>query len=98
MEYSPEFLRLNALYKQVRDYRNGENQSISRSKVLEQLILHYPSDWLLPVELYELAAKDNNIELMEAILKHLNSVKQNYPEFGHLIDDGVAIAKQEAVV
>ena len=91
---SETFLNLEALYQQVRSYRKGDNKTISRSKVLEELIENHPTDWLLPVELYELAINANNNDLAEAILDHLEHIKQNRPEIGHLIDDGIAIAKQ----
>ncbi len=82
---------LEALYQQVRDYREGNNSTISRTKVLEALIQNHPNDWLLPVELYELAQIGNESELSEKILKHLEHIKQQKPELGHLIDDGLKI-------
>ncbi|MGB5419273.1 aromatic amino acid hydroxylase [Algibacter sp.] len=90
-------LALEALYQQVRDYRDGINKTISRTKVLDQLIEKHPNDWLLPVELYELAFLGNEIDLCEKILKHLESIKQNKPEFGRLIDDGLAIIRGKKV-
>ncbi|MFD2725390.1 aromatic amino acid hydroxylase [Hyunsoonleella rubra] len=88
---SKERLELEALYQQVRDYREGKNRTISRTKVLEALMENHPNDWLLPVELYELAVLGNENELATKILKHLEAIKQNKPEFGHLIDDGLGI-------
>ncbi|MGB6267570.1 MAG: phenylalanine 4-monooxygenase, partial [Olleya sp.] len=70
----------------------------SRTKVLEQLINRFPNDWLLPIELFELAKKGNENDLCNAILAHLETIKQNRPEVGHLIDNGVKIASQEIVV
>ncbi|MBJ6369784.1 aromatic amino acid hydroxylase [Snuella sedimenti] len=95
---SEEQLQLETLYQQVRDYREGANRTISRTKVLEQLIEKHPNDWLLPVELYELAFKGHEPELCENILYHLESIKQDRPEVGHLIDDGLAIIKQNMVI
>ena len=91
-------LELEALYQQVRDYRDQKNRTISRTKVLEQLIEKHPSDWLLPVELYELAFMGNEQNLCENILQHLETIKQNKPEVGHLIDYGVVIIKAGTVV
>ncbi len=88
---SSELLKLEALYKQVRDYREGKNKTISRTKVLEELIENHPNDWLLPVELYELAYIGNETKLCESILNHLETIKQNRPEVGRLIDDGLEI-------
>lgn len=91
---SNELLKLEALYQQIRDYRHGKNKTISRTKVLEQLIEEYPNDWLLPIEIYELAYKSNETKLCKNILTHLETVKQNRPEVGRLIDDGLAIVKE----
>lgn len=95
---SQERLELENLYQQVRDYREGKNKTISRTKVLEQLIEKFPKDWLLSVELYELAFKAQETSLCEQILKHLETVKQERPKIGHLIDDGLSIIKEEVTV
>lgn len=95
---SKERLELEGLYQQVRDYRDQKNKTISRTKVLEQIIEKHPNDWLLPVELYELAFKGNEHKLCEHILEHLETVKQNRPEVGRLIDDGLAIVEKNGVI
>ncbi len=94
---SKERIALEALYQQVRDYREGKNNTISRTKVLEELIENHPNDWLLPVELYELAQLDNETKLAKKILLHLEKIKQNKPEFGRLIDDGLDIISSQKV-
>lgn len=94
---SKERIALEALYQQVRDYREGKNNTISRTKVLEELIENHPNDWLLPVELYELAQLDNETKLAKKILIHLEKIKQNKPEFGRLIDDGLDIISSQKV-
>ena len=91
-------LDLELLYQQVRDYRESINQTISRTKVLEHLIENHPNDWLLPVELYELAFVGNEEILCTNILNHLEKVKQQRPEVGHLIDDGISIVNNQKVI
>ncbi|OEK09030.1 phenylalanine 4-monooxygenase [Flavivirga aquatica] len=93
-----EQLELEMLYQQVRDYRTDKNKTISRTKVLEQLIKNHPNDWLLSIELYELAHLGNEIALCKNILQHLESIKQNRPEVSRLIDDGLAIISQKTMV
>ncbi len=95
IEKSAKRLELEAFYQQVRDYREDKNRTISRTKVLEQLIEKHPNDWLLPVELYELAFKGDEKTLCDSILKHLETIKQNRPEVGKLIDDGLRIIETE---
>lgn len=84
-------LKLEALYQQVRDYRLGKNKTISRTKVLEEIIENFPTDWLLAIELYELAHADNERVLCNNILNYLETVKQQKPNLGNLIDDGLSI-------
>ncbi|MCF1422518.1 aromatic amino acid hydroxylase [Mangrovimonas futianensis] len=95
---TPKEEELEILYQQVRDYREGNTQTISRHKVLEQLIENHPEDWLLPIELYELAFQSSKQELCEAILKHLEGIKSNRPQVGHLIDDGLDIIEKSGVL
>ena len=92
---SDDIIQLEALYQQVRDYRAGKNKTISRTKVLEQLIEKHPNDWLLVVELYELAYKGNETMLCSSILKHLETIKKNRPEVRRLIDDGLLIINKK---
>ena len=98
VEKSGEQLELETLYQQIRDYRDGKNRTISRTKVLEQLIEKHPNDWLLSVELYELAYKENEKMLCHNILKHLETIKQYRPEVRRLIEDGLAIVNSKVKV
>ena len=92
-----ERLQLEAYYGQVRDFREGKNTTISRNKVFQELKVKHPEDWLLSVELYELAKKDNSLEYQEEILAHLETVKRNNPKVGHLIDDGIQLVDASLV-
>ena len=95
---SKERLELESLYQQVKENREKKNRTISRTKVLDQLIDKHPNDWLLSVELYELAFKANEKKLCESILKHLETVKQKNPNVGHLIEGGLEIINKSLVV
>lgn len=86
-------LELENLYQQIRDYREGKNKTISRTKVLEELIENHPTDWLLAIEIFELASIENETKLCNSIVKHLETVKQNRPNVGQLIDDGLEIVR-----
>ena len=91
---SKEKTVLENYYQQVRDYRNGINSTISRNKVFQEVSKTFPNDWLLSIELYELAKSTNENNLANNILKHLEQVKQNTPKIGQLIDDGLALVNQ----
>ena len=89
--------RLETYYEQIRHFREGINPTISRNKVFRELKHHYPDDWLLCIELYELARNNGDLEFADEISTHLDTVKNNNPQYGHLIDDGLALVEQSLV-
>ena len=89
--------QLERLYGQIREFREGTNTTISRNKVFRELRSNHPQDWLLSVELYELARAGHDDAFAREILGHLEKVKQDRPEVGHLIDDGIALAEGDKV-
>ena len=91
---SPRRQKLEQLYLQVREFREGVNTTISRNKVFKEVRENYPEDWLLSVELYELAKKNNDLGFAKEIATHLESVKLEHPKLGHLIDDGLALVDE----
>lgn len=94
-EKTAERLELENLYKQVRDFRNGEVTSIASKNILESLQQKFPKDWLLSVELYEQVAKTDDRELKTKVLNYLHEIKLNRPEVSHLIEDGIEIVDKE---
>ncbi|NHF61420.1 aromatic amino acid hydroxylase [Flavobacteriaceae bacterium TP-CH-4] len=89
--------KLIQYYQQVREFREGRNTTISRHKVFDEIKMAYPNDWLLSVELYELAKNNGDIDFAEEIVQHLETVKQHNPKVGHLIDDGLALVDKSLV-
>jgi len=89
--------KLELYYKQIRDYREGSNTTISRNKVFKEVCEKYPNDWLLSIELYELAKNNNDLEFAQQIHSHLEAVKLNNPKSGHLIDDGLSLVDGQLV-
>lgn len=96
-ERSAEFKKLEQYYRQIRDFREGTNTTISRNKVFNVIKEEFPNDWLLSVELYELAKNNGDREFYESIIDHLEKVKQRNPEVGHLIDDGIGLVDSNTV-
>jgi len=90
-EMSLERKRLENYYRQVREFREGTNTTISRHKVFEQIAEEFPQDWLLSVELYELAKNNGDADFAQEIASHLETVKLNNPKVGQLIDDGLQL-------
>ena len=64
----------------------------SRTKVFQEIKEKFPLDWLLPVEIYELAMDSGDKDLMRNIKDHLYAIKLENPNLGRLIDDGLALA------
>jgi len=83
--------KLQLLYRQIREFREGTNTTISRNKVFKEIKENYPDDWLLSVELYELAKNNHDEDFAKEILDHLQGVKREHPDLGHLIDDGIGL-------
>ena len=51
----------------------------------------YPEEWLLPLEIYEIFAKEH-ASFEEEVLAHLNQLAMN-KKFTRLISDGLALAQ-----
>lgn len=92
---TPERERLEQMYQQVRDYRDGKNASIDLLKTVNDLQTNYPNDWLLSIEIAELAARAHDENLRAAVLAHLNKVKENRPQVAHLITYGLELIDKE---
>jgi len=84
-------------YQQIRDFREGKNTTISRNKVFKEVKDQFPTDWLLSVELYELAISNGDTDFAVEIKTHLETVKCNQPKLGHLIDDGLLLVASNLV-
>lgn len=82
---------LERYYEQIRHFREGTNTTISRNKVFKEVRGKFPNDWLLPVELYELAKNNGDEGFAKEIAEHLERVKHTNPKVGHLIDDGLRL-------
>ena len=84
---------LEKYYLQIREYREGTNTTISRNKVFKEIVEKHPKDWLLSVELYELAMENNDQDFAKEIKSHLHGIKLDNPKVGQLIDDGISLVE-----
>ena len=97
-EGQEDLSELESYYKMIRDFREGKNTIISRTKVFQEIQEKYPTDWLLPIEIYELAVKSNEHKLIKSIEEHLENIKLDQPNLGQLIDDGLDLATVKLLV
>jgi phenylalanine-4-hydroxylase len=94
ISYSEKEQQLNSLYEEVkkmRDEKTSTNKKIT--EIFTQLKSQFPTDWLLNLELYEVALQ-NNYLIKDAILKKLIELKQ-HKNFKKLIEKGVALCNNE---
>lgn len=82
---------LESLYKAVRDYREGKDTRYSPQAAFDILKKYHPNDWLLAVELYELAYEEGNTPFCIEIKKHLSLLSKKKPNISHLIQDGMEL-------
>ncbi|GGB71218.1 phenylalanine 4-monooxygenase [Flavobacterium suaedae] len=88
---SPERQELEGLYQNVRNIREGKDASLSLKETFEKVKQNHSNDWLLSVEIAELLHKDNNSELLNEVLLHLDDVKNRRPAIKHLVEGGLEL-------
>ena len=88
--YSAEEIELHKLYEMVAEMRENNTICIeSLSEIYEKLKNNFKTDWLLPLEIYELTYNSNS--KMEAeILNYLTKLKTN-KRFTQLINNGLKL-------
>ena len=82
---------LEKLYQSVRNIRTNNASDTTLKEAFGAVSANHPNDWLLSVEIAELAKKENNTDLISKVLNHLEKVKSNRPEVAHLIDGGLEL-------
>jgi phenylalanine-4-hydroxylase len=95
---SAERAELDKLYANVRTIREKNSAAITLKEAFSAVTSGHPNDWLLSVEIAELAQKEGNSDLVNKVLNHLENVKTNRPEIAHLITNGLELISVKAVV
>lgn len=88
-----EKIKLEGLYQAVRLMRE-ENKATDLNTILDTLVSTYSSDWLLTVEILELAKRNKEEALYQKAMNRLEQLKVERPKVAHLIVDGVSIIEQ----
>ncbi len=92
IRYSESEKELYQLYEKVRDFR--ENDLINEDQLKEVFAViqkKYKNDWLLTLELYELAFQKDFLT-QKVLLRHLQILKDN-DKFTKLISDGLELIR-----
>lgn len=93
---SAEREELEKLYLSVRNIREGKPADTTLKEAFASVSAGHPNDWLLSVEIAELAKKEGNSDLVDKVLNHLEKVKSNRPEIVHLVDNGLELIFEKA--
>ncbi len=93
---STEREELEKLYLSVRNIREGKPATTTLKEAFASVSSGHPNDWLLSVEIAELAKKEGNSDLVDKVLNHLEKVKSNRPEIVHLVDNGLELIFEKA--
>ncbi len=92
---------LQELYQSVRAIREGRNATFALEAVYDLAQQNHKTNWLLFLEVYELLVSSTvaqDQELAKQLLAHLQELKQQYPEFAVLIDNGLELLHNDLVV
>ena len=95
---SPEREELEKLYASIRNIRMHKSEINTLKEAFASVTANHTNDWLLSIEITELAIKENNSDLVDKVLNHLEKVKTNRPEVAHLIDGGLELIFEKANV
>jgi phenylalanine-4-hydroxylase len=94
-QLSEKEIELNSLYKKVREIRNSEEINTTKlQQIFKILGENHPTDWLLPLEIYELVS-ENNSDFSQEVLKHLLNLKKQRPKVSHLIEGGMELLEMK---
>lgn len=81
--------QLHALYQRVRDIRDKGKNTSELSTILSTLKSNFPEDWLLSMEIYELAVAHQLDNLIQQSKEYLEHQKNINPELKRLINNGL---------
>lgn len=95
IEYSETERSLYALYAEVRNFRESKNiNSTDLKRIFNRLQSEFRQDWLLPLELYELAVLQE-LDIQDELLSYLEMLKES-KSYAKLIDNGLQIIRESS--
>ena len=93
IDHSEKRKQLFSLYKNVSHIRNQDTVNIeSLSQIGREIDTNHPDEWLLHIEIAEIAKKsDQGKELEKESLDRLEALKEHSEEYQNLINDGLKL-------
>lgn len=96
IHYSESDKKLYSLYSEVREIREAREVSEKRiQEIFETLQSSYKNDWLLSLELLELAI-ENDLSIKENIKSYLEELKSN-KSYSSLIENGLHLLPEHSI-
>lgn len=98
-EKNEQTLALESLYARVsalRAHKAADDDTLL--SIFNSLKTKHSEDWLLSLELLELATLNSNDNLKISITTHLENLKSNKPKVAHLIDDGLELIEKQITI
>jgi phenylalanine-4-hydroxylase len=90
--HSPKAQRLHLLYQSVRDIREKSLAIGPIESIWKEVKKDYPEEWLLPLEILELAMKKVEYQALASEIKeYLLNVKSSDPAISRLITNGLLV-------
>jgi len=82
--------QLAQLYGQIRAVREGTEPKEALAGLLREVGQHFPSDWLAPLEIFEVASAKAGLEEVAAQARaHLGGLARTHPDLQRLIEQGL---------
>lgn len=91
---SVERTELDDLYQQIRDIRENKSSIESLTKIKSRLDSLAPEDWLLRLEMLELAIHHQELTWIRSLRKDLDILMSKKPSLQFLIRNGIQLAEQ----
>lgn len=83
--------QLMRYYQEIRDFRIKSKGDSKLTKLYQKVMIDYPDNWLLSIEIYELAIQLKIAKLASSIKTDLLGKVERFPQFATLILNGIRI-------
>jgi phenylalanine-4-hydroxylase len=88
--------KLHTLYQRVRNMRENKSDITGIEEIWDTLTREYTSEWLLPLEIYELLRiRRDHSTIADTIAPYLENKKHESKEMATLIDNGLALITEQ---
>lgn len=93
--YGEKEMILHKLYNDVRNIRESKDVDLEKLMlVLKKQSTQYPNEWLLLIEIYEIAFQNDFKDISLSILNNLNKMATNQ-SLSNLINDGIKMSESK---